>query len=267
MNYNLSELADSSVDIPLPQIVERLGTQREYRKNLRKILKDTGVAISDSLLRLYALSYEQDSSYSEEILLAAVLLTLKNSTQRASALADELLRVEVGYLDQKFFKAVSRLTGVDVGTLASLGDNREILEQIVARNISFIKSLEDQTRSKIEQAVIDAKINNQTPGELKKELRKILGKQASRADLIANDQLEKLAADILIFRAEQAGLNEYIWRSVMDGRERSLHHYLHGKKQNADNPNHGDKGRFPRQPINCRCWMQWIIKAGKILKK
>ena len=70
---------------------------------------------------------------------------------------------------------------------------------------------------------------------------------------------EKLAADIIADRAKQAGLHLYDWYSLMDGRERSYHAYLHGKRQDTRNANHGDKGMFPRQPIRCRCWARWII--------
>lgn len=262
MDYNLSDLISSGKDIPLPQIVERLGTQREYRRELRKILMETGAAVNEALLVHYASAYEEEDTISELILLSAVLLALKNSTERAKSAASALLEREAVYLDQKFIASVTRLTGVDLTPLIAREDSRELIELIVKRNLSYITSLQEQTRTRIEQTVIEAQMNNTPPAELKKQLRKVLGKEAKRADLIADDQLEKLAAEIVGFRAEQAGMREYIWRSLMDGRERALHHSLHGKKQNTKNPNHGDHGMLPRQPIRCRCWAQWIISAA-----
>ena len=56
MDYNLSELVNSDKDIELPQIVERLSSEREYRRLMRSIIRDARQAIVDDVLPTYALS-------------------------------------------------------------------------------------------------------------------------------------------------------------------------------------------------------------------
>lgn len=262
-NYDLSELVQNVDDVQLEKIVERLSSQREYRKIIRKMLRETGGEIDRDLLVKYLEQHEGEAEYSTEVLLAAVLLVLAASTNRAIEAVRGLIGREVDYLDAKFIEAVSKRVDIDITALVRPEDRKELLEQIVKRNASYIQNVSDQTKLKIEQAVIDAQLKNKPVSELKKDLRKILGDQAKRADRIADDQMEKLAANVIDFRAKQANLREYIWMSQGDSRVRHAHRQLHGTTQNADDPNGGDNGMLPREPMGCRCWAVYMIKGKK----
>lgn len=259
IKYNLSELIRNAKQLKLPRVVERLATSRKYRKILRKVMKETGREMSASLLAAYALSRESEEPYEEAILLFAVFAVLKAAAADAKISVKQLLAAEAVYLDKAFIKGVKKVTRADITALIGEADTAALMQGIVKRNVSFIDDLTDQTKGLIERAVIDANINDTPPKELKKELNKILGKQSKRADLIAFDQLEKLAAELGGFRAAQAGLHKYIWHSQGDSRVRQFHRELNGTLQDTRFAFHGDKGRLPRIPIRCRCWAEWVI--------
>ena len=265
MDYNLSELVDSDKDIELPQIVERLSSEREYRRLMRSIIRDARQAIVDDVLPTYALSISDGAMITDGFfttasdLVASLKEKMRVAALRVSLSASMLINSEARSLDAKFVAGVKAKANADISAFVRPEDNSLLIRKIVERNTALITSLTDETVEKITQAVIDAQIKGLSKAQLKDELSKILGKQAKRADLIASDQMEKLAADIISDRAKQAGLNIYIWQSLMDGRERLYHNYLHGKRQDTSNINHGDHGLFPRQPIRCRCRAKWII--------
>lgn len=265
MKYNLSELVNSDKDIELPSIVERLSSEREYRRLMRSIIRDARQAIVDDILPTYALSISDGVMVTDGFFTTAADLvsSLKDKMRvaalRVSLSAAILINSEARSLDDKFVSGVKSQAKTDISAFVRPDDNSVLLRKIVERNTALINSLSDETVEKVTQAVIDAQIKGLSKAQLKDELSKILGKQAKRADLIASDQLEKLAADIIADRAKQAGLNIYIWLSLMDGRERALHNYLHNKRQDDRNPNHGDNGLYPRQPIRCRCRARWIV--------
>lgn len=265
MNYNLSELVNNDKDIELPSIVERLSSEREYRKLLRSIVRDARQSIIDDVLPTYALSISDGAMITDGFFTtAADLVASLKEKLRVSALsavlnASILINSEARYLDSKFVEGVKSSAKTDVSALVRPEDNSLLIRKIVERNVALINSLSDETAEKVLQAVVNAQISGSSKTQLKDTLTKILGRQAKRADLIASDQLEKLAAEIIADRAKQAGLNIYIWLSLMDGRERPLHNYLHNKRQDDRNPNHGDNGLYPRQPIRCRCRARWII--------
>ena len=268
MDYNLSELVDSDKDIELPIITERLSSEREYRKLLRRIIKAAGRSIRDDLLPMYVLSISDSAMITDGFFASAKELVARTAdkvraaAQSAVLSASILINSEAAYLDSKFVSGVKTKTKTDVSAFVRPSDNSDMLKKLVERNTALITSLTDETIEKITQAVINAQVAGDSKTALKDTLSKILGKQAKRADLIASDQLEKLTADITAYRAKQAGLRYYIWRSKQDSRVRDYHAYLHGKLQDSKSPNHGDKGQYPRQPIRCRCSARWVIKPN-----
>lgn len=66
-------------------------------------------------------------------------------------------------------------------------------------------------------------------GELKADIEQILGTQAARADLIAQDQTIKLTARFKPLPPRTGRDKRYRWVSKQDNRVRPLHQRLNGK--------------------------------------
>lgn len=261
-SYDLAELINSASDAELPRIVERLSTEREYKKIIRKMLRETGGDINRTLLVQYVEQMENDDLTTEALMLA-VFWTLSQATATAISEASALVAAEARYIDGKFITGVKAATGFDVSAVVRPEDLDGFVDALVKRNVSLITEVSEQTRQRIERAVVDAQLKQKPVSELKSELRDILGKQAKRADLIATDQLEKLSTQVVARRAKQAGLTQYVWHTQGDSKVRPAHAALNGTLQDTSNSSHGDGGQLPREPIRCRCYATWVVPSNK----
>ena len=82
------------------------------------------------------------------------------------------------------------------------------------------------------------------------------GVSDTRAELIAQDQILKLNAQISETRLRDAGVEEYIWITSRDERVRPEHLALDGTKHRWDDPpvsnKNGEKNN-PGTDVRCRC--------------
>lgn len=257
--YDLSELVKSLKTIYFPKFAERLTSIRQYQKVMRGFLREVGRDINKTLLPAYAEAVNEDSEVETAIIVFSVLALIDKLKPTVVDNVRIILNKEHAYLDKKFINAVKTAAKVDVSVLVRSSDMDKIMGQVLERNVSLITSVSDETKRKIEQAVVNARMTKKSQAKLRKELRQILGTQANRADLIASDQLEKMTAEVIRFRMEQAGIYDYEWMTQGDGKVREKHQHLHGTHHNVNNPNHGDDGQLPRQPIRCRCWAKWYL--------
>lgn len=81
----------------------------------------------------------------------------------------------------------------------------------------------------------------------------------SQADLIARDQVLKLAGTLNKTRQLNAGVEEYTWSGIMDRRERASHILLEGMRFRWGQPT--PIGYEPGQDLQCRCiGIAWIAE-------
>lgn len=78
-----------------------------------------------------------------------------------------------------------------------------------------------------------------------------------KAKFLARQETRLLVAEYNKNRYKEAGVTKYRWQTVLDGRERKLHHELNGKIFSWDEPpiidaNTGERGN-PAEAYNCRC--------------
>ena len=145
-------------------------------------------------------------------------------------------------------RVVREAYGVDV----TRGEPRlpELFSAWENQNLALIKSLPaqvvDQLRGQMTQAL--------TLGTDLRGLRRIIldrtDASVSRADLIARDQIGKLNGQLAQYRQTNAGVKEYIWRTVADERVRPSHRAFDGKTYNWKK---GSPEGHPGQPVQCRC--------------
>ena len=95
--------------------------------------------------------------------------------------------------------------------------------------------------------------NGDGTGAITKEIVKQTGMSVRHAALVANDQTGSALARFNESRHKAAGAKDYVWQSMEDNRVRPKHQELDGTRQSYDDPNGGDDGQTPGEPINCRC--------------
>lgn len=110
-----------------------------------------------------------------------------------------------------------------------------------------------QMRQKVQEAILD--------GYREDEVREMLEKEynisKNDAKFLAHNETSIMLAELKKAIYTEMGFTEFIWQTILDGRERPLHYKLHGKICSFDNPPVIDertqqKG-LPGETYNCRC--------------
>lgn len=103
-------------------------------------------------------------------------------------------------------------TSVDLSTMIGAGDMRMTLEAAIARNTGLIKSVSDETRRRVGDAVFRG-LQNRTPSrDVARQLREAVGIERRRALRIASDQNVKIASALNEERRRQAGVDSWFWQ-------------------------------------------------------
>lgn len=108
-------------------------------------------------------------------------------------------------------------------------------------------------RKKVQQAILDGYREDQVQEMLEKEYN--VGKK--KAKFLAHNETSIMLAALKKSMYTEMGFTEFIWQTILDGRERLLHKQLHGKIFAFDSPpiideRTGQTG-LPGQTYNCRC--------------
>lgn len=153
-------------------------------------------------------------------------------------------------------KAIKATLGIDIIEDYYLGDfYREALENWVEENVNLIKTIPADTLGKMKEIVKDGYKNGRTTTKMVKQIQREYGISKRHATLITTDQIAKLNSDIQQTQQQDAGIDEYIWYTVGDGKVRDSHKRLNGKKFKWSNPPVTEKGRRcnPGKDYRCRC--------------
>jgi SPP1 gp7 family putative phage head morphogenesis protein len=131
-----------------------------------------------------------------------------------------------------------------------------VVEAFARENVALITSLPTEFFARTEKMVAKGLGDGVRAEELSQQLQDELGVVASRADLIARDQISKLAGDLNRERQTELGIEEFVWRTVGDERVRSEHADYNGQTYSwAALPPDG----APGEAINCRCYADPVI--------
>lgn len=146
---------------------------------------------------------------------------------------------------------------VDISPILSLGEVRTQVEAATKLNVSLIRGLSEELQKKMRATVWEAYGAGTTARPLAKTLREQFDFAPERARLIARDQLAKYADALDQARALEAGLEEYVWKTVGDDVVRPTHRANDGKRFRNDKP--PPVTGHPGHDINCRCKRRQIV--------
>lgn len=156
-------------------------------------------------------------------------------------------------------EGLRRVIGIDV--FFSDVALQQQLSLFAAQNTNLITSLVDDTLSKTYGQIIQGFATGDRFEEIQKTITSYInpdvGNVASRARLIARDQVNKLNGQINATRQSELGIVEYIWRTSLDERVRESHRAKEGRKYRWDDPP-SDTGH-PGDDIQCRCYAEPVL--------
>ena len=253
------------------------GVERDYSTDLKRAVKNFNKEIDASIELL--LNSRQDS-FSDDI--TSIFNALRNRAKDSFRGVIERLpgyfSITSMFNDKQWRLVVKAYTGFDIprstgrlidapfriepaGIMPVLGVDAyrsepwlaELQAMWVAENVRLIESIPYDQLDDMEGIIRRGVMAGLSMQEISRQIQERYHIPINRADLIASDQIGKANADLTIHRMGEAGVDHYIWRGVMDSRERQLHVDREKKRFSLKNP---PSGGHPGQAIRCRCWSE-----------
>lgn len=191
----------------------------------------------------------------------AIIEQLRRQAEGYAAVAEARARAAIDKEASRHTKnwaaSVKAGTQVDVAKLLADDDLVRMLSVKSEEFVGLIKNLTDDMVHRINREVLGSILEGRSNADIAKSLTNIDGIGKGRARLIARDQASKLNGAMNQLRQEQAGVEHYRWKTILDGRERASHHARNGHVYAWDTPPPGTG--HPGHDINCRCRALAII--------
>jgi hypothetical protein len=130
--------------------------------------------------------------------------------------------------------AVKTATGIDISAMIGPSDMRVPVSSVIERNVGLIKSVSDQARQRIGEAVFAGLNKRASARDVAADIRAAVAMGRRRALGIASDQLTKLNSALASERRREAGLNSWEWVSSGKLHYRPEHKARNGKRYSDD---------------------------------
>ncbi len=112
----------------------------------------------------------------------------------------------------KWRGAVLSATNVDLATLIGPDDVRQTVQATIDWNVSLVKDVSAQIRSRIANEVFTGMREVKPAREVAKAIREAVGMGRKRSLLVASDQLSKITSQLADERRREAGIDVWKWR-------------------------------------------------------
>jgi SPP1 gp7 family putative phage head morphogenesis protein len=182
-------------------------------------------------------------------------------TRRISARMPDLTNLAQKFATQtstyqriQLSRQVQAAFGTDV--LTSDPNLAPLIDGFVAENVALIRDMPTKTLGEIEQTVLRGVTAGKLHRDIAAEIDQRFEVGRSRARLIARDQVGKFYGQVNAARQKDMGVEEFIWRTVNDGRVRERHRTRDGNRYDYASPPNGE---LPGEPINCRCYAEPVF--------
>lgn len=231
------------------------GLLREYRK----LLVDYAKYLS-AIIRQEMITYREDG-FNEDgwgrAFISKVMDLSHTAADKIKEVTDKALALGSRINDFNYFQ-FGRVVKEEYGQSIILPANvtQNTMENWALENTRLIKDISDEMQRKIASKVANALVNPTSDRDLKREIVTEMGIAERRAELIAVDQTQKLNGVLTENRQRSIGVTEYIWRGMLDDRERPEHRRREGNIYKWDDP---PSGGHPSIPVRCRCWAQPVM--------
>lgn len=253
-----------------------IATERTYAKNLRTMVAYMNRLIEEKLFPelpriINQAKAERADAYTDT--LTEIVDTVKTEFGNRYT-EDEIRRLasnEANAVSNFNRNQLTRIVSNAVGTDVFLTEPylQTTLDSFVKDDVDLITSIPNDQFAEIENTVKRAIRSGQSVKDTEKIIKKrwsdaLKDKPKNRAELIARDQNGKLFGELNHLRQKEFGIDEYIWRGVLDDRERSTHRKHEGKKYSWDKP--PSNTGHPGWDYQCRCVAQPVIDIEGIEK-
>jgi SPP1 gp7 family putative phage head morphogenesis protein len=155
---------------------------------------------------------------------------------------------------REVMKQLARAITVDV--FGAEPTVRRQLAVFVQDNVRLIKSIPEKLLTEVEGSVLGGIRRGARAADIATDLRDRFGVSRSRATLIARDQVGKINGELTQLRHQEAGIDEYIWRTSRDERVRVEHKARDGQHFKWSK---APEGGHPGEAVQCRCTAEPVL--------
>lgn len=166
------------------------------------------------------------------------------------------MRTHAEWHEKKWTAAVKVSTRIDISPLLNSETIRPAVNEAVARHTRLIRGMNETTRNRIQNIVVESYARGDGAGAVAKQLREEVRLMPKRAKLIARDQIGSLTSALDEARQTEAGFTQYRWVATLDTRVRREHRARHLKLFSWKKP---PADGHPGRPIRCRCKARGVI--------
>lgn len=234
--------------------------EREYVGYLRGVVRNINTTVNQKLVEIephFKKNIRQDS-FSDFLeqwlveLLQAILFFVDK--QEITQFVRGYVKQTADFNRKQFHKVLKSVYSVDVFTSEPWLD--EVLKLAEWENIQLIKSIPTRALEKLRTRFMQAIRKGERWENVVDDVKAILNTNDKRVTLIARDQVGKLNAHLTKLRQQHLGVKSYIWRGMLDERERAHHVEREGEQFDWNTP--PDDGH-PGEPILCRCYAEAVF--------
>lgn len=185
-------------------------------------------------------------------LIALMVLAIKNSNSKQE-LENVATQFVLSVNSFSYSNVNAQARAISSQAIESNPTIQAFIKAKIKENTSYITSMRDKYVAQLQSDIYRAISDGKGATELTNAIVKRTNMSYNHARLIANDQTGSILAELNKYRATHAGFEKYRWQSMEDGRVRPKHQELDQKVFSYDDPDGGDNGQLPGEPINCRC--------------
>jgi SPP1 gp7 family putative phage head morphogenesis protein len=219
MRYDLAAMARRAGhrrNKALRPIVITETLQRELYAIAVRSVRRWQAQVRDSLLPAYAralstLTQDDEAADLAEALRQAEEQARELSVEMAADIAEWIGRLEEWHR-KRWSYIVRAGTGVDVFPFIDVLANDAEIRAFENRIANLIRSIDDTARKDVSETIWRAFVNQTPRRQVGKGLAERLGIARRRANFIAVDQSQKLAAELTRLRQQEAEIDKFKWR-------------------------------------------------------
>jgi SPP1 gp7 family putative phage head morphogenesis protein len=230
-------------------------TEREYGRALKSVAWHVG-----DIVRAFKAGNAEVSEA-----LSNVLRAYSDALKPWALVTAERMLQDVNKRDMDSWRSLSNSISSQLHQDLRNAPLGELMQQRLHDQVELITSLPREAAERVHKLTLEGLENSARADEIAKEILRSGEVTASRAQLIARTEVARTASELTQARAESAGSEGYIWRTVLDSSVRESHRKMEGKLCRWDTApavqeedgtiRYYHPGRFP----NCRCWPEAII--------
>ena len=260
----------------IPPIKSQKGIERQYQKQLNKLGKALALGVREQVLnylKAQQSSYVMDGFGDQLGVIFKKLNSIFTGAATASfaeTTASQMVQKVGAASKNRFNRAVTRATGVDLGSVIATEGLEDFTAVSINKNVSLIKSLPEEYLKQVETIVNNGVVSGARYSTIEKEIISKTGansKLANRIKTIARNEVQTINSQIILRRSESLGITKGIYKSSKDERVRKSHAELDGVEFELKKGAWSKTDQKFIQPgitdINCRCTYSPIIKVDE----